>query len=64
MCNIEDIKNTVIHGDSEIEIKKIPDESIDYIGIEIDKEYYDICCDRIKEKQGLFTGVKKNEKQI
>ena len=28
-----------------------------YIGIEIDKEYYDICCDRIKEKQGLFAGV-------
>lgn len=28
-----------------------------YIGIEIDKEYYDICCNRIKEKQGLFTGV-------
>lgn len=28
-----------------------------YIGIEIDKEYYDICCNRIKEKQGLFAGV-------
>ena len=28
-----------------------------YIGIEIDKEYYDICCNRIKEHQGLFAGV-------
>ena len=31
--------------------------SRNYIGIEINKEYYDICCDRIKEKQGLFTGA-------
>ncbi|WP_295297724.1 site-specific DNA-methyltransferase [uncultured Brachyspira sp.] len=28
-----------------------------YIGIEIDREYYNICCNRIKEKQGLFAGV-------
>lgn len=26
-----------------------------YIGIEIDKDYYDICCNRIKEHAGLFA---------
>lgn len=26
-----------------------------YIGIEIDKQYYDICCNRIKEHAGLFA---------
>ena len=34
MYNIDDIKNTVIHGDSEVELKKIPDESIDCVIID------------------------------
>lgn len=34
MYNIDDIKNTVIHGDSEIELLKIPDESIDCVIID------------------------------
>lgn len=34
MYNIDDIKNTVIHGDSEAELLKIPDESIDCVIID------------------------------
>lgn len=34
MYNIDDIKNTVIHGDSEIELLKIPDKSIDCVIID------------------------------
>ena len=57
MYNIEDIKNTVIHGDSEAELKKIPDDSIGFTNsvsaLAIGKKIDDLSCDDFK---ALYSG--------